>query len=238
MNKFTPYSVSKIQTYLQCPKRFEFCYIIKQPIVQSFYHLEKGLLWHSLIEHKLSNTINNFNKPNFKELSQKQYLFELSNCIKFIKSEFFNKYLNSQYNQITEQYFCIDNNFNCYFDKSKKDILFRGYIDLIQYNNIYAEVIDWKTGGKSLTKIKKYPKDNFQLDVYAYVINSICNIDNIIGKYVFVEHKYEQTKQSFNFSNIKEYIIEIINKIENIEKFERKESILCDWCDYRGWCLT
>ena len=235
--KFAPYSVSKIQCFEQCPKKFEYNYIQKIKTPRSFYHLEKGSLWHSLIEHKIKNNIKQFKKPKFKELSELDYLNELANCVKFIKSKFFSTdYLDSQmfYSQKTEQYFCIDENGKCSFTKQKKPMM-RGYIDLIQYCDYDAEVIDWKTGGKK-QNLTRFPKSNFQLDIYAYVVNQILGLEKITGKYVFVEHEYEQIKTNFNYLQIWNDLIEKINKIESTEVFEPKEQVLCDWCEFRGIC--
>lgn len=65
--KFKPYSVSKIETYLSCPKKFEWLYITKPSIKFPQKHKEKGILWHSIIEHAIKRNIKNFKKPNFVE---------------------------------------------------------------------------------------------------------------------------------------------------------------------------
>lgn len=232
--KYNPYSVSKIECYLQCPKKFEFQYIIKPKVKQSWFHLEKGKLWHKLIELKLQDKVNEFKKPKFNELTHKDYISELNNIKLFFQSNIFDSYRNPiWYNQKFEYYFCINEKFE---QCKKKDGLILGYVDLLQIcgGDYDIEIIDWKTGKLN----KSYPKSTFQLDVYACVMRKLFNIDKITGKYVYVEHDYEQVKKDFDYDKIWNDVLNTIHEIENCKEFKHKDQILCNWCPYYDLCYN
>ncbi|MDY0215185.1 MAG: PD-(D/E)XK nuclease family protein [Bacilli bacterium] len=236
--KYSPYSVSKIECYLSCPKKFEYCYITKPKIKSSFKHLEKGNLWHTLIEHAIKRTTKDFKKPFLKELNHEEYLKELSSCLRFLKSNFFLPYLQDimVYKQITEQRFSIDKNGKVFLDNIQNPML-KGFIDLIEFNDHEVQIIDWKTGGKSKENIEKYPKSKFQLEVYAYIAQMIYKPTKLTAKYVYVEHEVEKIFTNFNPRETWREITWNIETIENDKEFKRNESVLCDWCDFRGLCL-
>ena len=236
--KYLPYSVSKIECFQGCNKKFWFRYIEKPQINISVKHFEKGKLWHSVAEHVLKRVKTKFQKPDFKELVDQEYLSELSNAIKFVKSQFFLPYLQDImiFKQLIEQPFAIDKDGNVQLVKDFK-CFFMGYIDLLQYNDFDVQVIDWKTGGKSIDNIERNPKSTFQLDVYGYVAHKMFNPKNIVGKYVYMEHEHEYIVNNFNHLETWREILWQINKIEKCTEFERTENALCDWCEYRGICL-
>lgn len=141
------------------------------------------------------------------------------------------------YKQLLEQRFFIDTNGNVSFT-NKSNVLFKGFIDLLQFDDSEVHVIDWKTGGKSKENLQRFPKTTFQLDVYAYVAQKIFNPKRMIGKYVYVEHEYEHVVTNFNPRETWREILWNIEEIEKTEIFNRNENVLCDWCDYRGLCLV
>jgi putative RecB family exonuclease len=232
--KFAPYSVSKIELYNKCPKAFKYRYIDKIKTPMKFYHLEKGSLWHKLIEYKLQDKLNEFKKPKFKELTNEDYLQQLKDIKSFFTSNIFKEYYTSNYNKQYEQYFTINED-GSVSNKKTKYTLMLGYIDFNMYNEDSVFVIDWKTGKKPH---ENYPKSDFQLDIYAYYMYIKYNITNIISKYCFVEHNYEQTKDKFNFNKIWKDLNNNINKIERDSLFMTKESPLCDWCEFQTHCFN
>lgn len=235
--KYKPYSVSKIECYQSCPKKFEFCYITKPKVASSFYHLEKGKLWHSLIEMALKRKLKEFKKPLLKELTHEDYLRELANCLKFLKGSIFLVYLQDImiYKQLIEQRFSILDNGQVSLN-NENNPLFKGFIDLLQFNDHEVKISDWKTGGKSIEKIQRFPKSSFQLDVYAYIANVIFNPTSMKASYVYVEHDYEKEFKNFNPRETWREILWNIETIENDTEFKRNENSLCDWCPYVSLC--
>lgn len=236
--KFTPYSVSKIECYIDCPKKFEWRYILKPEVNSSYIHLEKGKLWHTIIEHAIKRTTKNFVKPRLTEMTQEMYLVELKKSLQFIKSNFFLPYLQDImiYKQLTEQRFSINEKGEAALDKGNNPLM-KGFIDLYQFNDTDAVIVDWKTGGKSIESLKKFQKSSFQLEVYAYVIWKLFSPKNICARYVYVEHEYQYVMNNFNHLDTWREITYWIDQIEKTTSFERKETALCDYCEFRGLCL-
>ena len=141
-----------------------------------------------------------------------------------------------EFKQLIEQPFAITENGDVELVKGFKHF-FMGYIDLLQYNDHEAQVIDWKTGGDSVEKLQRFPKSSFQLDVYGYVANKLFGPKYLKGKYVYVELEHEYTLNNFNHMETWREILWQVDQIEKCETFERKENNLCDWCEYRGICL-
>jgi RecB family exonuclease len=234
--KFTPYSVSKIECFEQCPMKFKFIYIDKIKVKSKQYHLQKGKTWHKLIELKLFNKIKEYKNHNYLEYTIKEFYKDLPKIKKLFKSDNF-KYFYNYKNIICEQYFVIDKDLNCYFtDIPKENILLKGYIDYIGYNDNKLDIIDWKTGGKSKESILKYPKSFFQLNIYQYVCSKIFNNKNIKSGYFYIEHDLLVKNENFNLNITEESFLDKIDKIENAKFFNKNESALCYWCDYRTIC--
>ena len=103
--KYLPYSFSKISTYKQCAKKFEFQYILKPAtdVEVNKFHLEKGDLVHLLIENVLKGTISTFKPPKYDFLTSENIKEIYSLVIKFCKSEFFLRYKKSKLTKFTEQ---------------------------------------------------------------------------------------------------------------------------------------
>lgn len=237
--KYTPYSVSKIECFEQCPLKFKLIYIDKVKVKSKQFHLQKGRTWHKLIELKLLNKIKEYKHGNYSEYTLQELNKDLAKIKKLFSSEQFN-YFKNFVNILTEQYFNIDKNFNCSFSKinNNDDVLLRGYIDFLGYNiNEKLEIVDWKTGGKSFENILKFPKSTFQLEVYQYAVSKIFNnFKKINSNYFYVEHDLVIENENINLDNIKNIIIEKINKIENATFFNKIETPLCGWCDFIHIC--
>lgn len=191
-----------------------------------------------MIELALKRKTKEFKKPALKELSHEDYLRELANCLKFLKGNTFLVYLQDImiYKQLIEQRFSILEDGTVSLE-NLKDPLFKGFIDLLQYNDHEVKITDWKTGGKSIENIERFPKSRFQLDVYMYVAQNIFNPTTMKASYAYVEHDYEKIFTNFNPRETWREILWNIETIENDTRFERNETNLCDYCDYRGICL-
>jgi RecB family exonuclease len=114
------------------------------------------------------------------------------------------------------------------------DVIFRGYIDKIIRKDDTLILIDYKTG--------KYKKDMKwdQLLYYGISLFNMMPYDKIVLMNVFVDHlKFNKTV--LNRSDIKKYQKALLTNITTIEKdqdFNKNETALCDWCEYREICLS
>ena len=251
--KFAPYSFSKISTFTQCPKKFKHQYIEKIYFKSDNIAFEKGNYIHLMLENlahpKLSYERNNdlmnaveliITNTTFKfRLSSQEKIEEYKNIFrKFVASNLGKKYFVDYKIISAEEQIGIRLNEDRtmetvnYFDKSAT---IRGKVDQISEHNGTIHILDWKSGS-----VPKEINDK-QVKLYAwwYMLNN-PTIDEVTTTFVYVEHNKEKTA-TYKRSEMPEFKQMYGSQLKEIEievKFERKESYLCKWCDYRqnGLC--
>lgn len=219
--RFAPYSFSKMDTYVQCPKKFQFSYIDKLPKKpQDLTPLLKGGAVHNILElhpepatHKLA--------PQYQHIVDEFLATELGQ--KSLKTE-----------SVREYKLGIDKELKpCKY--SDKKALFRGIVDYIHTDENVLHLKDWKTG-----KAKELKWQNFsQLIFYAiYFFQKYPTIDKIYISYIYVEHNTHNSLllERQYLDNYKVKMLSIIKDIETDQVFEKKPQRLCDWCDYQEHC--
>lgn len=233
---FAPYSFSRISTFMSCPKKFEFSYILKPKIEEKpQIALQKGSYIHHCLE--LYPTA----PSAFFNLNQEQ-IEEYNGIIK--------NYLNSEINIKILSEICIGKEIDfgltkdfkmCNFNNSSA--LMRGSIDRLNMhgnNQDKLHVIDYKSGKAKEEKFQSY----MQIMLYAIWIfrNPVFStVQEVLGSYVYVEHNKINSK-IFYRNELFYYIEEYIKIIKNVEQagktniFPKKETKLCDWCDYKKMC--
>ena len=106
----------------------------------------------------------------------------------------------------------------------------------IKRKHSIIDSIDWKTG-----KVSGFPQP-LQLAMYAiYLFEQYPDVETIRTAFVYVEHNNKEKVYTFDRSHLsvlKKKILEKIVNMENEKKFSKKESRLCDYCDFRtaGLC--
>ena len=233
---FSPYSFSRMSTFESCPKKFEFSYILKPPIEQKpQIALNKGSYIHHCLE--LYPT-----KPSEFFTLNEQQIEEYNDIIKnYLNSEVSINIL-SEINIGKEIDFGLTKDFKmCSFND--KSALMRGSIDRLNMygnNQDKLHVVDYKSGKVKEEKWQSYK----QVMLYAIWIfrNPIFNsVQEVKGGYVYVEHNVTNDK-IFYRNELLDYINEYIKTIKSIEhageinSFSKKETRLCDWCDYKTLC--
>jgi len=236
-------SVSKVKTFVQCKKQFEFSYILKIPKEDKDYHIF-GKFCHKVLEDfynsYISGSLNPFNIE--MGLAYKNALLEFGKQMtKDMKKEcwdIINKYLklitqDKKNNKLSNVIACEKNfNFNI-----SDNIILNGMIDRIQVDvDNVIHVADYKT-----TKNKKYLKDDwFQLLTYAYVmLNEDPSIKKIRASYILLRHDFEYITTEFNISeilSIKDKYIQYAQDIINEKEYTPNPSVLCKFCDYMSIC--
>lgn len=216
------YSVSRLETYKQCPAKFKFNYIDKIPQVQDTYFLEKGSVIHEAIAELLKGN----------ELG-KDILFKLDNedlreGFKQVKRavEYAKKY------QIVgaEIKFNVDSNFKILKDFFDENGMLRGVIDCLAKDEDGIVIIDWKTG---------YTEPNrFQILSYAFIVWKIFNV--AISKVVYymtatgeeIEFRVEESDLIWAEKNI----TELIKAVEADTTFKATPNKYCRYCPYIVRC--
>jgi ATP-dependent exoDNAse (exonuclease V) beta subunit len=240
--KYAPYSFSKMDSWLKCPKKFYYSYIEKPDIeIQPSPILEKGTLFHAVLEYDIKDKLEDFScDAKFEALTDEDIDIILEQaCLFTEQSPIYKRIKKIKGKKYTELEFFL----NKFLEPTDgySNALIRGFIDLIIYDekNKKVYIYDWKTGGKSPENIKKYPKSKDQLEVYAIWAFQVFDVENIETAYIFVEHDVDITYQ-FNIDELdylKEKWLKIISDIEKDEEFKRLPTILCAWCDYKEYCL-
>lgn len=240
--EYAPYSHSKMESWQSCPKKFNYHYIIKPPKedVPSPI-LEKGTLFHGILEFDIENKLDKFDLPDkFKALNKEDAEKIIGQALNFTEeSEIYIWIKSLPGGKISEQEMFLGPNLEPVEDLS--EALIRGFIDLIIYDKTTKTcyIFDWKTGGKSKENLKKWPKPKDQLELYAVWADQVFDVEHIETAFVYVEHDH-LAKYTFNSNDIPSLIKKFKNKINNIESdkvFNKNLTQLCAWCDYRELCL-
>lgn len=240
--RFAPFSHSKMETWTQCPKKFEWNYIIKPPRVECPNPvLEKGTLFHGILEFDINNNLESFELPDtFKALKPEDASIIIDQALNFIEtSHTYNWIKNLKGLKIPEQEIFLGHNLKPV--ETLEQSLIRGFIDLLIFdettNSCY--IFDWKTGGKSKDDLKKWPKPKEQLELYAIWANQALGAEYIETAFIYVEHDH-MAKYIFEKDDISSLKNKFKNKINNIEidnTFKRNLSQLCAWCDFKEICI-
>lgn len=235
--KFSPYSISKSGTYFQCPNKFKLNYIdlVKVPFVSSVA-LQKGSFIHLVIENSYNYNID-FKVNSIFTQEEKNKAIDIIKS--FQKSEL-GLYYSSKQGMHEERFgLKIKNStlVQCSYDDT--DAWYRGAIDYQFIEEDLLYICDWKSG-KSHVDDEEF--DDSQSKMYAiYGFIKHPNINTIKASFVYVEHNEERTIV-YTRDKLTEYIKTFYNKtkiIENTTVFEKKESALCNFCDFRkfDYCL-
>ena len=247
--KYTPYSHSKIATWQQCPKKFEYIYVQKLPMAREHsLALDRGKLVHLIFE--FDRDIEKIKKhEDFIEIKERNLLSpkDMKDCFniydEFKKSKP-GQQLFSKRNLFKEMPLGLDYDLEImeFIPKDKetqKNLFLRGYIDSAVISEGEKEdtliLIDWKTG--------KYKEKQYQtwdqLLWYSLGLFSKMPFDKIILCYAYVEHNKLNLKEVYR-SEIEKYktaLYNTVNKIEEDTVFEKHESPLCNWCGLQDHCM-
>jgi len=239
---YSPYSHSKMETWRSCQKKFEFTYIIR-PEKEDIPHpiLEKGTLFHSVLEHDVTDDLENFSlEEEFKALTHQDAEAIVDQALTFTQtSEMYSKIKRTLGKKVSEQEMFLGTDLSPIDDET--EALVRGFIDLIIYDKMHSRcfVYDWKTGGQSKDKLVKWPKPIEQLELYAIWAVEVFDVDTVETGFVYVEHDHiaKYTFKREDIPALKKKFKDKISQIENEKVFNKHLTKLCGWCDYRELCL-
>jgi len=221
--KYAPYSFSKLNTHSACARKFKYQYITKPERSPSDKTpLLKGLALHSILE--------NYPAPSSHKYADKYQ--DIAD--KFISSDIGQKMLMAE--SVRELSIGMDSNLNpCAFND--KSAIFRGYIDFVGVFDGILTLVDWKSGRY---KEEKYQNYNQLLFYAIYFFHKYPKINRINISYVYIEHELNNNLLlDRKFLNIYERTLKsLISVVEKDNTFNKNESRLCEWCDYRQFCLN
>lgn len=226
---YSPYSISKLGTYNQCPKKFKFHYIdkVKIPFGMSVA-LYKGSHIHLILE-------NNFNY-NIEFKTNDIYTTEEFNKTIEIVKKFENSDLGKKYKKIIpqanlEEDFAFNTKLEL-VDFKSKDAWIRGSADLYLKIKEKAYIWDYKSG-KDKSEDETFGIDqSMAYSIYMFIKYPDVNIVKAI--FCFVEHQKEKAI-IYKRENIRDYLKHFYNLTKNVENDKSHKaniSPLCDYCDF------
>ncbi|HDO19339.1 MAG TPA: PD-(D/E)XK nuclease family protein, partial [Thermoplasmatales archaeon] len=248
----TVYSYSKLNCFLQCPRKFKLTYIDK-------------------VKTEIKETIEAFTGSRVHEVLRKLYkdlqyekLNTLDDLIEYLKEQWYKKwdegilitkreYTEENYLKMAERF--IRDYYNRYypFDQSRtialekkitvdldssKQYVIQGYIDRLAYreDGVY-EIHDYKTGMN--LPINEYLKEDKQLALYAIGVKDKypdARDVRLIWHFLAFDKEVEISKTDEELEELKRETISLIDKIESCDEFPARISVLCDWCEYKPIC--
>ena len=243
--KYAPYSASRLATFEQCNRKFQYKYIDKiQVPFEPSVALTRGGIIHSLLENHGKMTL----KESVQQLKEDPQIAKspfytkevVRDCLKVFKSFIETDIAKEIFDELelgTELHLGLDGKLNpCEY--LSKDVLFRGMIDRVTVNRTtnVVRIIDWKTGKDKSTGTYKQAPD--QLMHYASWYFTKFPVDTLIITYVFVEHnttlEYTLTRDKLNAYN--KALLTPIVKAEKADEFPKDLSPLCNFCEFYTHC--
>lgn len=210
-------SFSRLDTYLQCPRKFESMYVTKDyPFENDSPALVKGKEIHSQLEDWMVAALKDSALPNLNAIAK--------NAVPIMTN------ILQNYTSISpENNLAINDKWEPvgWFDK---DVYYRAVVDLMAMkSDTEAVVIDYKTG-----KVRDYEAGDYaQLNLTAAMLFSIYpQLEVIKCYYLFVEHK-KTSAVSFNrntLESLRAPFDKIHNEINTTEFFDPKVNKYCRFC--------
>ncbi len=237
MLKYGPYSFSRMNKWVQCPRAFKYHFIDKIGEWKSSLALDRGKFIHCLLEFsgdiekvKASDDYRRVKKSGFMQPEDFKECIEI---YKKFKASKMGIWIDSRTQMFNELPIAMNKNLET-IPYDDKDTIFRGYIDKVIRDNDTLILIDYKTG--------KYKPDMSwdQLLYYGISLFSDMPFDKIVLMNVFVEHD-KVNKEVLLRKDIKKYQKALLTNISSIEKdtvFPKNETALCHWCEFEGICLN
>jgi len=225
--KYSPYSFSKISSYLSCPNAFKFKYIKKIKIVSDPRFFEKGNFYHERLE--TYPVIKDFKWKYADENLIETYTENIEN---FIKEKIVQKLLENK--MCSEAEFKFNESLKLYAGSKWKSFLY-GYIDFISKIDDTIFIVDWKSKDHG----DRYPTNPKQLEMYAaWIFEARKHINKVVCMFAYIENKtfkkYVYTRE--DSVKFKDEILSNINKIEQDNKFAKHINKKCTGCDYYDLC--
>lgn len=229
--KYAPYSFSKIHTFFDCQKKFEFTYVNKVDIDKEYsdpIYYVRGRFLHAYIADRLNGGDGMKVKGGGIDTDDKL------NLVDHADTTLENEYIAMSYdfdNNHIEHYISLDKNLEPNTKKARSAI--SGYVDYFAIQDDFAMIVDWKTG-----KYRKEP-DFTQLELYAiWLFQSHTQIKEIDIVFYYVEHNkfVMKTVTPDDVEFLKNDLMEKIDVIENTDTFKINETKHCLHCPFFNTC--
>jgi hypothetical protein len=237
-------SVSKSKTFDQCKAKYRFCYIEKLPRKDWDFHIF-GKWLHDVLErfHKRflgktvvygAEVVNALHECWGEAL--KEWRGELTeDQIRDGKIIIFD-----QYDSLLKEEGGLDNIISVeqsFYINIDGKVLLNGFIDRVQVDSDgVVHVMDYKT-----TKDRRYLKDFFQLETYAYALMlEDPALQRVRASFSLLRHGFDLITQEYRREDIVEPIqnkfLKYAGEIAEERIFRASPQFLCKYCDFQSEC--
>ena len=245
------YSHSRLSAFEQCALKFKFKYIDKlEPEIKQSIEGFLGNRVHDTLEWIYKQALIG-KTPELDDVIEfyiTSWNKEYSSDIRIVNNElnaehYFNKGIKFLLDYFSQNYPFKDNTvaveklIQVDLGKDGKYKV-QGYIDRLVHNkdtNIF-EIHDYKTGQ---LKSQEEVDNDRQLALYSIGIkDSFENVNEVrlIWHYLDFNKKMQSKRTDEQLEQLKQDIIQLIDKIESATEFPANPSILCRWCEFRKYC--
>ncbi len=250
--KMVCYSHSRLSTFEQCALKFKFKYI--DELIPDIEQTIEGFLGnkvHDTLEWIYNQVANN----NLPQLDNAIYHFvfnwknDFNQDIKIVKQEFDAEYYFNLGTKFIIDYFTTNYPFKDNTIATEKKVIvnlgsdetyeLQGYIDRLVHNkntNIF-EIHDYKTSG--FLKSQKELDNDRQLALYSLAIKNDfpeAKEIHLVWHFLAFNKKMISKRTEEQLENLKQEIIQLIQKIESTTEFKPNPSRLCKWCEFKTNC--
>ena len=245
------YSHSQLSTYETCPHKYRLAYIDKIEVDTEGIEAFVGSRVHDVLE-KLYRDLKMTKLNTLEELLtfyHQTWEKNWSETVQIIRKE----YSAEDYRRLGEK--CITEYYKRYypFDQGRtlgleENIFFplgeekgywiRGVVDrLTLADDSILEIHDYKTSNRLPTQ-EEVDTDR-QLAFYQMGVGDrwkdIRGV-RLIWHYLFFDREIQSSRTSEELKQLCQDTIELVRKIESDRELLPKESPLCDWCNFQGYC--
>lgn len=247
--KYAPWSISKVDAGLQCPKMFSLQYIQKAKKTSVRSENKVGIVSHGILELQIKGA--SFDDAKSKAIEknpltsgeEENLAILIPSIDSFLKR--FDRFCKEQHVEDvrTEVQWAIDTNFNPVFFFSP-DVFFRGVVDLVAKTKTKdLIVIDHKSG--SVKPVDKYLP---QLNSYAILGLANMELEGFQAAIHFMQA--DDANQQIQWApyisknvienNLKDwlvrYIQQAVDNLSDLNKASAKKGWPCSWCAYSLAC--
>ena len=243
------FSHSRIESYETCPKKYEFCYLIKPPKGPDGIEAFLGSRVHDALEW-LYGEVKACRLPDEEDLVERfraVWDAEWRDDVRIVRagrtaddySAIGEKALRSYYRRYHpfDQATTIGLELRVRMSLDDKHEV-TGFIDrLDKVSDGVWEIHDYKTAASLMTQDSA--DANRQLALYELAIREMypeVREMTLVWHYVALDCEVRSTRTPEQLADLREQVLASIKHIEAQTTFPAKTSSLCDWCEYRPLC--
>ncbi|HIH28508.1 MAG TPA: PD-(D/E)XK nuclease family protein [Thermoplasmata archaeon] len=248
----TVYSHSRLSCYEQCPQKFKLQYIDKieteeEQTVEAFL----GIRVHEALE-KLYRDLAHQKTDTLEELLDffsNEWTTNWTDDIIIVKEGYqADNYRNMGRKYLTDYYrryqpfdqdktVALEERIKISLDDEGKYKL-QGYIDrLTETRDGYYEIHDYKTNSR--LPLVEYLRSDRQLALYMIGVKNLypdVKDVRLVWHFLKFDKEIDSTRTDEELLRLKKDTIQLIDTIEQDERFEAHPGFLCDWCEYHSCC--